>query len=181
MKIDRETVIRLRDTLLGQNAGTTPDGPSVFEGLNRAGSWSPEETALLGRVDPMTEAMFLMMAVDGSVADEELRVVSVALGALSSDGLGPETVQRLLQSYGERLRGEGWEARLQAVAEALPQASGEAELAYALAAAIALADGDVALEENDLLDRFSTVLGLSDDRCCALLDLVKNQLTGSAS
>lgn len=147
----------------------------AYEQLTREGLLTSEETEALGRVDPVAEAMFLMMASDGSLAEEELDVVRGAIRDLTSSVLRSGTIRVMLESYTDKLAREGWDARLKVVSEKLLHDTSSAETAYGLVAAVALADEEVTIEENELIDRLGEHLGLTDQRCCELLEIIKRK------
>lgn len=173
MKLDTTTIQRLRDALLERGQRSSMVLSPAYEDLTREGLLSGEEMALLTRVDPIAEAMFLMMAADGTLAEEELDVIRGAIRDLSDSKLRSGTINVMLESYAEKMSRFGWESRLEVVAEKLSKAPSEAETAFTLVAAVALADREVTLEENDLIDRFSELLKIDDERCCELLDIIK--------
>ena len=177
MKIDTSVIERLRDGLLEKGRRPSLVLSSAYEELTRQGLLSPEETAALERIDPVAEAMYLMMAADGNLAKEERDVFRGAIRDLTNCTLRSGTIKVLLQSHAKKAKEVGWQARLEEVASELAKSPGDAETAYGLVAAIALADEEVTLEENELIDRFAELLGISDDRCCELLDMVKTEVS----
>lgn len=175
MKIDIKTVERLKDALLERGRRTTMVLSPAYESLTREGLLSAEETQTLIRIEPIAEAMFLMMAVDGDLAPAELDVIRGAIRALTDSGLRSGTIKVMLETFAKRMDDEGWEARLDSVAETLSEDRGDAETAYALVGAVALADKEVALEENEFIDKFAERLDITDERCCQLLDFVRGE------
>ena len=89
---------------------------------------------------------------------------------LVGDALANGTIDFMLRSYAQSLAREGREARLRAVAEALRSNPEDAEGAFALAAAIAVADDHVAPSEDDLIRRFAEWLELDERRASAILN-----------
>ncbi len=116
---------------------------SAYETLTREGLLSPEELSALNRVDPLAETMFLMMAADGTLAEQELDAVRGAVRGLTDNTLRSGTIKVMLESYQQRLTAEGREERLREIAEEISEDVNEAEGAFALAAAVALADDSV--------------------------------------
>lgn len=174
MKIDTTTIDRLRDVLMERGQRPTMVMSPAYEELTKSGLLSKEESEALDRVGPIAEAMFLMMAADDNIAEEELDVIKGAIRDLSDSKIRSGTVKVMLESYANEVEREGWQERLTSLATELSQAPDDAETAYTLVAAVALADDEVTLAENELIDRFAELLGLNDQRCCELLDLVKN-------
>jgi tellurite resistance protein len=170
MKIETATIRRLRDALLKSGRRPSIVLSSAYEILARRGLLSPEETAALERLDPLAETMFLMMAADGRVAEEEQDVVRGAVRGLSGDAIHSGTLKVMLENYEKRLGEEGRDERLREIAEQLSADSGEAEAAFALAAAVALADDQVADEENELINQLAEWLGIAAERADQILD-----------
>ncbi len=170
MRIRTGTIERLRDALLesGRREGTVLS--SAYETLARQGLLSTEETAALRRVDAVAETMFLMMAADGQVADAERDAVRGAIRGLTGEVLHAGVINVMLETYASRLREQGRDTRLRQIAQDVAGEAHEAESAFALAAAVALADDQVADEENNLIDELSRWFGFSDEEAANILD-----------
>lgn len=143
---------------------------SAYETLTREGLLSPEEMGAISRVEPMAETMFLMMAVDGKIAEEERDAVRGAIRGLTDNLLRTGTINVLLESYQQRLDESGRDQRLHEIAEAISEDPPEAEGAFALAAAVALADDDVSDEENAFINQLAEWFGISSERASEILD-----------
>jgi tellurite resistance protein len=76
----------------------------------------------------------------------------------------------MMNHYAEKLSHEGRERRLEEIAEQLSEVPAEAETAFTLAAAVALADETVADEENALINQLAQWFGISSQRAESLLD-----------
>src|SRR5262249_44821088 len=148
MKIQTATIERLRDALLQSGRRPSVILSSAYETLTREGMLSPEEANALNRVDPLAEAMYLMMSADGRVADEERDAVRGAIRGLTDNLLRSGTINVMLENYEQRLAEQGRDARLQEIASEIAEETSEAEGAFALSAAIALADDMVTDEEE---------------------------------
>jgi tellurite resistance protein len=74
--------------------------------------------------------------------------------------------------YAERLRQDGQRARLHAIAVTLKPDPNEAENAFCLAAAVALADNRIADSESRLLDDLAGWLEFDADRVARLLGML---------
>jgi uncharacterized tellurite resistance protein B-like protein len=175
MKIDSKTLGRLRDALLAEGRRPTLVLSPAYAQLTRDGLLTQRETDALRRVDPIAEAMYLMMAADGDATAAEVDVIRGAIRDLTDNGLRSATIDVMLEGYAANAAREGWEARLAIVAGGLAEETRDAETAYTLVAAVALADAEVTLEENELIDRLAELLGLTDERCCELLDEVRRE------
>jgi tellurite resistance protein len=170
MKIKTITIERLRDALLLSGRRPSTVMSSAYETLTREGLLSPEEASALNRVDPLAEAMFLMMSADGKVADEERDAVRGAIRGLTDNLLRSGTINVMLENYARRLEEQGRDARLQEIASEIAEETSEAEGAFALSAAIALADDEVTEEENEFINQLAEWFGISPDRASEILD-----------
>src|SRR6187399_1460895 len=148
MKIQTVTIERLRDALLQSGRRPSIVVSSAYETLTREGLLTPEEVGTIQRVGPLAETMFLMMAADGTLAEVERDAVRGAIRGLTDNLLRSGTINVLLEAFEKRLAESGRDARLHEIAEELAGDPHEAEAAFALAAAIALADDAVSDEEN---------------------------------
>lgn len=170
MKIQTSTIARLRDALLQSGRRPSLVASSAYETLTREGLLSPEEVGALSRVDPLAETMFLMMSADGTVAEAERDAVRGAIRGLTDNILRSGTINVMLENYDARLKEQGRDARLQEIASEIAEDPHEAEGAFALAAAVALADDEVADEENAFINQLAEWFGISAERASAILD-----------
>lgn len=132
-----------------------------------------ELSAELGssKVEALVEAMFLAATADGEFAPEEALQFAATIGALTDRKLDPETIQRLIADLSHRLKSEGRQARLGAIAARLPAGKGR-ETAVILAAAITASDGEVQGSENDLVADLADALGVDPERAIELVQKV---------
>ena len=170
MKIQTATIARLRDALLQSGRRPSMVASSAYETLTREGLLTPEEMGAIQRVEPLAETMFLMMAADGTVADAERDAVRGAIRGLTDNLLRTGTINVMLETYGKRLASSDRDARLQEIAQEIAEDPNEAEGAFALAAAVALADDEVSDEENAFINQLSEWFGISDERAAEILD-----------
>lgn len=170
MKIETVTIKRLRDTLLASGRRPSIVLSPAYETLTRAGLLSQEETLALTRVDPLAETMFLMMSADGKIAEAEKDVVRGAVRGLSDNTLRSGTINVMLENYAKRLESEGRDERLRQIADEIAEEPSETEGAFALAAAVALADDEVADEENELINQLAEWFGITEERATEILD-----------
>lgn len=174
MKLKTRTIERLRDALLESGRRPSVVVSSAYETLTREGLLSPEEIAALNRVDPLAETMFLMMAADGKLTPDEHDAVRGGIRGLTDDVLRVGTINVMLENYQRRLKAEGRDERLRQIAESISEQQSEAESAFALAAAVALADDDVAEEENAFINQLANWFGISAERSAAILDQIED-------
>ena len=170
MKIQTVTIERLRDALLQSGRRPSLVLSSAYETLTREGLLSPEEMGALNRVDPLAEAMFLMMSADGELAEAERDAVRGAIRGLTSDLLRSGTINVMLENYAQRLAEQGRDARLQELAGELAEEKSEAEAAFALSAAVALADDAVTDDENAFINQLAEWFGIPPERAAEILD-----------
>lgn len=145
---------------------------------------SEEEEALAREMDAAVEAMYLMAASDGTLAKDELMLLSGTLreileacagGSATSAELGlpmfklSETLERFARS----LSTEGLDARLSSVARRL-KAPAAKSLAFRLAGGVAVVDEVVEPGEVASLDHLGDSLGLTRRE---QLDLMREILT----
>ena len=174
MKIQTATIERLRDALLQSGRRPSMVSSSAYETLTREGLLTPEEVGSISRVGPLAETMFLMMAADRTQAEVERDAVRGAIRGLTDNLLRSGTINIMLETYAQRLADSGRDARLHEIAEELAEDPVEAEGAFALAAAVALADDDVSDEENAFINQLAEWFGISDDRAAEILDQLED-------
>ncbi len=112
---------------------------------------------------PICEAMYLVMAADGTIAAAERDVIRGALRELD-DRIRTRHTETMLAAAAEALAREGWEARLSAVGVALGDDATRAEATLLLGAAVAYADGEIAAQESDVMTRLMASLSVSPAR-----------------
>jgi uncharacterized tellurite resistance protein B-like protein len=174
MKIQTVTIERLRDALLLSGRRPSMVVSSAYETLTREGLLTPEEVGSINRVGPLAETMFLMMAADGTLAEVERDAVRGAVRGLTDNLLRTGTINVMLEGYEKRLADSGRDARLQEIAEEIAEDPHEAEGAFALAAAIALADDQVSDEENEFINQLAEWFGISAERAAEILDQLED-------
>lgn len=170
MRIETATIQRLRDALLQSGRRPSAIISPAYETLARQGLLSVEETAALERVDPFAETMYLMMAADGVLSESEMDAIRGAIRGLCGDALRSGTIQAMMNIYATRLSTEGREGRLEEIAERLSEVPVEAETAFSLAAAVALADDAVAEAENQFINQLAEWFGIGKERAEEILD-----------
>jgi tellurite resistance protein len=178
MKIQTVTIERLRDALLQSGRRPSVVMSSAYETLTREGLLSPEEASALNRVDPLAEVMYLMMSADGELADAERDAVRGAIRGLTSDLLRSGTINVMLENYGKRLAAQGRDARLQEIASEIAEEKSEAEAAFALSAAVALADEQVTDDENAFINQLAEWFGIAPERASQILDQLEEDNEG---
>ena len=131
---------------------------------------SARREALLRRIEPFAETMYLvMMAVAESSAVERQALLS-ALDVLTGGAVDVSDLQALLERFDASAVRDGSEARLLQIGSRLATDREDRETAYTLAAVVALADERVEPGENRVLEWVREYFGVSDRRARALLD-----------
>jgi tellurite resistance protein len=161
MELDTETVRRLRDALLDRGAGDKAAEPRATEAVRQASS---------RRVAPLVETMYLVMMADGAEHARERSAIAGAIRLLTRGILSDAEVQSLLEDCESNLSRHGVEARLQLLGARISANRQDAETAFTLAAAIALADDAVDASEHDLVGRIAEWYGLSARRAGQLIE-----------
>jgi tellurite resistance protein len=133
---------------------------------------TPEVRALMKRIEPMCEVLYLVMVADDETDANETDSIRGAIATLTSGGLSEQRVDSMLRRYAAASEVQGRQERLMQVATQLSADGEDAETALALAAAVAIADGTVASAEEKLLTQFSEWLGISSRRAAVVLDTV---------
>lgn len=169
MRLDGKVLARIRDALLRTGRCPSAVDSPAFEALARRGLLTEAESSAIERVGPYAEAMYLMMAADGRIHAAEQDALRGAIRGLAGETLHDGTLRVMLEAFAQRAEREGREARLRVIAEALAPATADAENAFVLAAAMAVADEDVASGELELLHELANWLGISAERAEALL------------
>jgi tellurite resistance protein len=138
-----------------------------------------EEHAQADEVDATIEAMFLMAAVDGAVAGQEVDQLAATMQAMldTHDRSGPIDVDATLVDLSRRLERDGWTARLDEVARRL-RSEESRSFAFRLAAAVAFVDDHVAHAEAAAIDALAAALSLSSDVSQQILHDVRDTLFG---
>ncbi len=174
MRIETATIRRLRDALMKSGARASSVESPAYETLARAGVLTDDERVAVERIAPLAETMFLMMTADGKVTDAERTAILGAIRGLTDGLLHDGTIKVLLEGFARMVAADGREVRLQAVAQQLASRPSEAENAFALAAAVALADDEVAEEERELVEKLAAWFGIKPERAAAILAQVED-------
>jgi uncharacterized tellurite resistance protein B-like protein len=154
MNVNTRAIRQLRDQLLSGTAAGGGDGMS---------------SELLGRIEPFAETMFLVMGADDHQAEAEQQTLTAALNVLTGEALTGAELEALLARFRHDLEIFGREARLAIIGTRLGGARDDRETAFALAAAVALADHRVDVRETRLLELVREHFGISDRRVEAIL------------
>ena len=166
MDLDTSSIRRLRDRLLSVEPGSEP--PET----ERGGGPGPSEEhlALLERIGPLAETLFLTMEADGARDRAEKQAIRNAIDVLADDLLPGPLIDGFLARLEGALEAEGRSARLEALASRFALDRGDAETAFTLAAAVALSDGRIDEAERGWFEQMRRTFGIPAERAKALLD-----------
>lgn len=164
-------LVRLRDTLVER--GATLSTRSRATGSTVRGSVRPPapESAIVQRVAPMCELLYLMMQQDGVCGVDERQVLRGVARTLSDGALSSAQIDELMTQFDALLEEQGPEERMYVVTETLSADRVVAESAYTLAATMMLADDEATTEELSLLNNLAHHLGISKQRAAELVEL----------
>jgi len=165
MNIDTRAIRRLRDYLL-----THPE--PVEPADSAGGERQPAASAMIRRIEPFAETMFLVMMADGDPGEGERRALLGALTVLTEGQISAGQLAAMLDRFAADAAREGVEARIARLGAYLSADRDERETAFTLAAAIALADDHVHAHESHALALIREYYGISDQRMAALLDTI---------
>lgn len=120
---------------------------------------------------PLCDAMFAAMTADGHLASSEREVLIGALRQLD-DQIRSSHIERMLARSAERHESLGGAAFLREIARALAEDPVRTRLAFVLAATVAMADNQLADEEQSLLGQLAVALGIDESEATSLLEAV---------
>jgi uncharacterized tellurite resistance protein B-like protein len=168
MHIDTEAIRRLRDHLLehaatAKRASPDPPGATGEPGL---------DSAIARRMEPFAETMFLVMMADGEPGAAERHALLAALEILTGSQMSAAQLEAMLDRFAAAADRDGIEERIAQLGARLGADQDERETAFTLAAAIALADDHVHVEENQTLLLIREYYGVSARRMAALLETI---------
>jgi hypothetical protein len=151
----------------------------AYERRVKGAELGDDEHAQADEFDATIEGMFLMAAVDGAVAGQEVDQLAGTMQAMldTRERVGPFDLDATLVDLSRRLERDGWTARLDDVARRL-RTEESRTFAFRLAAAVAFVDDHVAHAEAAAIDALAAALGLSSDVSQQILNDVRDTLFG---
>ena len=126
-------------------------------------------TAVLNRVAPIAEALFLVMSADGVCTLEEKVALRGALRTITDDELSEPAIRALIERLDATLGAESRTARISRVASQLAGDRDDSKVAIELAAALILSDGIVTDDERDVLEQLAEETGHDPDAALRLI------------
>jgi tellurite resistance protein len=160
--MSNKRIERLRDKLVDRGMASHRPPP-----LNPQPG--PEALAILQRVRPFAEAMYLVLAADGEIDERERDVLRGALRTLTDGLLSTTSMEELLTEFAKARARHGLELRLDDVASALYGDPNDAELVLGLMAAAAEADGRLGAAEQSIIIALGDRLGIAHAHLYELL------------
>src|SRR5690606_25226420 len=157
MNIDTPLIQNLRAHLLSLSRQSM----APRHGAMAASLSSPEEAAVMERFRPFAELFYLVASADGEVDAEERAIMMGAFRALTGGRVRGSTLEALEAQLKELVEGQGSLNRLEEVCAYLGSDREDAELAFTLASAVALANEDFDPREQSLLSHLASWLGIS--------------------
>jgi tellurite resistance protein len=160
--LDNRRIEQLRDRLLERGPVSVIPGAFSRADLSAAAAYD--------RIQPFAEAMFLVMSADAEIKETERNVLRGALRTLSEGGLGTAATDAMLLDLEELLARDGIDVRLDNVAAHLWPDPADRDLALALAAATAKADGVIDPAEKSAIFELASRLGVPAARVAGWLE-----------
>jgi len=152
----------LQSALLGRGGPSlVPTSPGAVRERSRLrlDSLPAYHEALVARIAPMCEILYLTMVVDGSEGAREYRVLRGAVRLLTDGEVPSGVLDELLQRF--RSDSDDISSRLAMAGARLAGNREDAEAALILSVALASADGPLTSAEQSFLTEVADVLGIS--------------------
>jgi len=130
----------------------------------------------LGPAEGFAALMLLVVASDGYLADDEIRLLNTTFSRMKLfRSYSDDVMRRMLDNLCNMLRREGSNVLFDAAIATLPHDL--YETAFAIATDLVLADGEVTEEEEDLLGSLCRALDLPDNLVNPVIQvmLIKNK------
>ncbi|WP_323256665.1 tellurite resistance TerB family protein [Spirulina sp. CCNP1310] len=130
----------------------------------------------LGPAEGFAAIMLLVVAADGYLADDEVRLLNITLLRMRLfRSYSEDVMHRMFDNLGGILRREGSGALFEAAIATLPHDL--YETAFAIATDLVLADGEVSQEEEDLLSSLARSFDLEQSLINQIIQvmLIKNR------
>lgn len=158
----------LRAALLGKGE-INPAPLSAKRTALRLNSLPAYEEALVARIAPLCEVLYLTMVVDGKEASLEYKMLRGAVRWLTDGDVPNHVFDELVQRFRCQLEQEDPFTRIVSVAAQLADQRHEAEAAFALAVALASADTPLSARELSFLLELRDLLGIEKHQGADLL------------
>jgi tellurite resistance protein len=130
---------------------------------------SADVLAVVQRVSPMCEVLYLLLVADEHHDPREDEVLRGAVRALTDGALRSRDIDDMITFYAARLEGQSRQERLEQVTAQLALDRSDAEAAFTLAAAMVIADERPDQREKAMLEELRDLLAISLKRAQTLL------------
>ncbi|HEY6461310.1 MAG TPA: hypothetical protein VIY73_14190 [Polyangiaceae bacterium] len=159
--------------------GQTAHDAALAFARSRTEKVAAVERARADEFEAILEAMFLMAAVDGEVAKDEVGQLAASVQAIvdTTGGRFKLDLGPTLDELAARLARDGWKGRLDTLARRLPSPESRA-FALRLAAAVAFVDDNVVHAEAAAIDAMAAALAITPDDSQRILSEVHDELFG---
>jgi tellurite resistance protein len=137
-----------------------------------------EEAALhaLAQFSGSIETMFLAACADGEVSDDELNHMADIVVDITDGDLNRKDAVTMFNSFAEQIEEDGYEARLDVLSDALDDDTRRS--AFALAAAVAMGDGELEEGEEEFFYDLADVYEIDEEEAEGILESVAEALQG---
>jgi tellurite resistance protein len=135
-----------------------------------------EAETKLSKEESFAAITLAAVAADGVITEEEANGLIMGLARMKLySGYNSNQMGSMLSKLVGIVRKQGVEALVNQAKESLPKEL--VETAFAVAADLALADGEIAAQEKDLLTKIQQTLGVSEDLAVNIIEvmLIKNK------
>ncbi|MBT8470654.1 MAG: TerB family tellurite resistance protein [Deltaproteobacteria bacterium] len=156
---------RVRQLIADKGRLSLAPEDSRFEGVCP----TPEMAAVLNRVAPIAEALYLVMSADGVCSLDERVALRGALRTITDDDLSKPAIAALLDRFDSSFESEGLRESMSRIASQIAGDRDDARATLELATALLVADGDVSDDERNLLQQLAEETGQDPDAALALL------------
>lgn len=147
---------------------------SLFDRFRQSENLQQQVT--LGPAEAFAAIMLLVVAADGYLADNEVRLLNTILGRMRLfRSYSEDVMRRMFDSLCGTLKREGGGVLFNAALATLPHDL--YDTTFAAATDLVLADGQVSKEEEDLLGSLASALQLSQEQVNQIIEvmLIKNK------
>lgn len=165
MRLDSTMLARLRDELRQRGARVSLPPPDSAPAVPA----SADVLAVMERVAPICEVLYLLMVADHDCDAREQEVLRGTVRALTDGVLKTTVIEAMLARFEAAQDAYGRERRLAQVTAQLSADRQDAEAAYVLASVMAIADERPDERERGMLEELREQLGIPAARARALL------------
>ncbi|MGK7928687.1 MAG: tellurite resistance TerB family protein [Spirulina sp.] len=147
----------------------------LFDGFRNSGQVKSGQITL-GPADAFAAIMLLVVAADGYLADDEMRLLNTVLGRMRLfRSYSVDVLRKMFDTLSGTLRREGGTALFEAALATLPHDL--YDTTFAIATDLVLSDGEVSKEEEELLGSLHRALNIPQDQVNQIIQVmvIKNK------